>query len=185
MRRIAAGRTGLTIVFVWGFGEALMWPLIPDSALMALAFAVPLAVWRLWPATVAGSVAGGVSGVLLGRMGFVWPLPLVTERMNDAASGWMLDGAAGLVHQPFSGVPYKAFVAAGGSSDVDLIDFAIAVALIRGGRMLLFGLVGAAAGLILWRYVPDRLRVPVHVWVYATGAIGLFGGLALVINVWS
>ena len=51
--------------------------------------------------------------------------------------------------------------------------------------MLLFGLVGAAAGLILWSYVPERLRVPVHVWVYTTGALGLFGGLALVINVWS
>ena len=57
MRRIAAGRTGLTIVFVWGFAEALMWPLIPDSALMALAFAVGSGV-----AAVAGNgrrVCGG------------------------------------------------------------------------------------------------------------------------------
>ena len=139
-----------------------MWPLIPDSALMALAFAAPAAFWRLWLACTAGSVVGGVAGVLLGRAGLSWPLPLVTDRMHDVVSGWIADGGAALVHQPFSGVPFKVFVSAAGDTDVGVVDWALWTAVTRGGRMLLFGLIGAAAGWMLWHVIPLRFRAAVQ-----------------------
>ncbi len=185
VRRIAAGRAGLVIVFLWAFAEAFMWPLIPDSALMALAFAAPAAIWRLWAMCTAGSMAGGVVGVLLGRAGLSWPLPLVTDRMREAVSGWMADGAAGLVHQPFSGVPFKAFVSTAGDTDVEVVDWALWTAATRGGRMLAFGLVGAAAGWVLWHVIPVRFRAATHLWVYTTGAIALLTGLGFVVVAWS
>ncbi len=184
-RRVGAGRVGLVIIFVWAFAEAFMWPLIPDSALMALAFAAPAAIWRLWAMCAAGSVAGGVTGVLLGRIGLSWPLPLVTDRMRQATSGWMADGASSLIHQPFSGVPYKAFVSTAGSVDIEVVDWALWTAVTRGGRMLGFGLVGAAAGWVLWHVIPVRFQAATHVWVYTTGAVLLLTGLGFVVVAWS
>ncbi len=184
-RRIGAGRAGLVIIFVWAFAEAFMWPLIPDSALMALAFAAPAAIWRLWAMCTAGSIAGGMTGVLLGRIGVSWPLPLVTDRMRETTSGWMVDGASSLIHQPFSGVPYKAFVSTAGRVDVDVVDWALWTAITRGGRMLGFGLVGAAAGWVLWHVIPVRFQAATHAWVYTTGAVLLLTGLGFVVVAWS
>jgi len=51
--------------------------------------------------------------------------------------------------------------------------------------MLLFGLVGAAAGWVLWHVIPVRFRAATHLWVYTAGAIVLLTGLGFVVAAWS
>lgn len=185
VRRLALGRWGPSVLFCWAFLEAISFPLIPDSGLMAFAFAAPVALWRLWAACGLGSVAGGLTGMGLSRLGAVWPLPLVTDRMKSAVDGWLAEGASGLLHQPLSGVPYKAFVLDAGGREIAFHDWAYWTALTRGSRMLVFGLIGAAAGLVLWRVVAEPWRVRVHFWTTVVGAALLLSGLLAVVVAWS
>lgn len=185
MRRTANGPAGPIVLFVWGVLEAVWFPLIPDSGLAGMTFAAPRRVARLWVATVLGSVAGSILAIWAIRHGLHWPLPLVTDRMQDAAAGWVtVDGAAGLVHQPLSGVPVKAFNATG-APDVSLVAWAGWVALVRGTRMLATGVIGAAAGWARDRWVPAAHRGWVHAAVVAAATVGLLTGLALVVVAWT
>jgi len=185
-RRIAAGRTGMGVLYVWAVAEAMVWPLIPDSALMGMVLASPRHAPRLLAAAVAGTLTGGTVGVLLGRLGAHWHLPLVTERMRDAAHGWLATGGAdGLWHQPLSGVPYKAFVQAVADLPVALGDFLWLTLQARGVRMLASAAVASMAGAVLWRVVPERHRAATHVTVVAAATVLLFSGLAAVIVHWS
>lgn len=185
MRRTAEGPLGPVVIALWAVAEALVFPLIPDSGLAGFTFASPRRLRRLWAAAVVGTVVGSLLAVWGTRHGLHWPLPLVTGRMAEAASGWVAaDGAAALAHQPLSGVPVKAFNATG-APGVSLVAWAAAVALARGARMLLTGAIGAAAGWARDRWVPERFRGLVHVAVVASATVGLLGGLALVVLHWS
>jgi 1-acyl-sn-glycerol-3-phosphate acyltransferase len=185
MRRVAAGRAGLLTLYCWAVAEALMWPLIPDSALMGMAFAAPRRLARQWVATLSGTLTGGLIGLTAARAGASWPLPLVTGRMREAADGWLEAGAVGLWHQPLSGVPYKTFVQAAGKHDLDTVAWLVHTAGARGLRMLVFGAVAASAGWALQRWVPASLRARIHVTTVAVCTVGLFGGLAAVVAHWS
>lgn len=185
MRRTADGPLGPVVIAAWAVAEALVFPLIPDSGLAGFTFASPRRLRRLWVAAVVGTVAGSVLAVWGTRHGLHWPLPLVTGRMLEAASGWVAtEGAAALAHQPLSGVPVKALNATG-APGVPLAAWAVAVALARGARMLLTGAVGAVAGWARDRWVPERFHGLVHVTVVASATVGLLGGLALVVRHWS
>jgi 1-acyl-sn-glycerol-3-phosphate acyltransferase len=185
MRRVAAGPAGLVTLYCWAFAEAFLWPLIPDSALMGMAFAAPRRVVRHWAAAVSGTLTGGLVGLAASRAGGRWPLPLVTGRMREAADGWLDAGAVGLWHQPLSGVPYKTFVQAAGHHDVDTAGWLLHTAGARGLRMLLMGVVAATAGCALHRWIPEAQRARVHVTTVAVCTVGLFGGLAAVVTHWS
>ena len=89
-------------VAVVAHGLIGMWrALAPDGSRTLLALAA-----------AAGSMAGGAVGWWAAAQGWSWPLPLTTPRMHAAVGGWLEQGAAGIAHQPLSGVPYKVFVAA-------------------------------------------------------------------------
>lgn len=185
MRRTADGPLGPVVIALWAVAEALVFPLIPDSGLAGFTFASPRRLRRLWVAAAVGTVAGSVLAVWLVRHGAHWPLPLVTDRMAEAATGWVaVDGAGALAHQPLSGVPVKAFNATG-APGVSLWAWAGAVAVARGARMLVTGAVGAAAGWARDRWVPAAWRGTVHVGVVASATVGLLGGLALVVLHWA
>lgn len=185
MRRVADGPAAVVILYIWAFAEAWMWPLIPDSALMGMTFAAPRRTLRLWCATVAGTLSGGLAGLAAARASLRWPLPLVTDRMREAADGWLAEGAAGLWHQPLSGVPYKTFVQAAGALDIDTGAWLAYTAAARGGRMLLLALFAAGAGRLLVRLAPAHLRARVHVSVVAVCTVVLFAGLAAMVHHWS
>jgi membrane protein YqaA with SNARE-associated domain len=186
MRRLAEGRAGAVVLFLWAFCEAFFWPLIPDSALMAFAFAAPRHWPRLWVATVSGSVVGGLIGLQLSGLGWSWPLPLITDRMQDSVDGWLAaEGAGGLRHQPFSFVPYKTFVAASGAFDLNPAAWAGWTFLMRGGRMAVSALIGAGGGWILWRWIPSRARAMTHATTVLVGTVLLTAGIAFTYNVWS
>lgn len=185
MRRIAGGPLGLVAAFLWALAESLVWPLIPDSFLMALVLAAPGRLGRLWGATVAGTVTGGLVGLRLSGHGLTWPLPLVTGRMREAANGWLAAGAPGLAHQPLSGVPYKAFVSQAADHGIEPLDWAMATLVYRGGRMAAAAVVAAGAGWVLWKVIPQRLQARIHGWTVGIATSVLFFGLYLIVRTWS
>jgi 1-acyl-sn-glycerol-3-phosphate acyltransferase len=185
LRRRADSRAGAAGVFVWAFAEAMVWPVIPDASIALLTAARP----RRWPvlalAATAGSIAGGVTGWWATAAGWHWPLPLTTPRMHTAVQAWFADGAAGLAHQPLSGVPYKVFVAAAPDAGVGAVDLALATLRYRGVRFTATAALVALVAAVAWRLVPAHRAAGLHVGITAIATIGLFTGLGMVVAAWS
>ncbi|MDQ3956705.1 MAG: 1-acyl-sn-glycerol-3-phosphate acyltransferase [Actinomycetota bacterium] len=149
LRSFARSPRALGVTFVWAVGEALFWPVIPDFLIAPLAFVAPSRFVPLAAAAVAGSAAGGALAHVLATAGageaVMGAAPLLTDKMAWAAEKWLgAEGAAGLVHQPLSGVPYKAFALQSGS--VDLVAFTWFTVVFRGARFAAVAAVFAAGG---------------------------------------
>lgn len=154
-RRLARSRAGLAVCFAWGAAEALVLPIIPDVAVALLAVVAPARFPLLALSAAAGSVAGSGAAHALGAIGIVPPLPLVTPRMAEQASMWLSDeGAGALRHQPWSGIPVKAFSYEAGAAGVPLGAFVWHTAIARGLRMVEVGAVFALAGRLGRRVAP-------------------------------
>lgn len=148
VRNLATSGSGLVLGFVWGFGEALIWPVIPDFYVFALVPASPERWWLIAASTSAGSVVGGALGFWLAfARGSTWPMdfaPLVTEGMIHQAGTWLASyGSLGVLRQPLSGIPYKVFVYLAGAGKQSFLAFFIASILARSIRI--FAVAGAAA----------------------------------------
>ena len=183
-RRLALG-PGRWLAFAWAVAEALVWPIVPDVAVAALAAAAPrraptLALWA-----TAGSVAGGTVAVALGATGAGATLlshaPLVTERMVDQAHAWLaLEGAGALAHQPMSGIPFKVFGLQAADAGVAAIPFAVHAAVARGVRLAAVAALFALGGVALRRVLPRAYGV-----LLAIGTGAFAAGLRRVVETWS
>jgi 1-acyl-sn-glycerol-3-phosphate acyltransferase len=155
---LARSRTGLVLAFCWGVAEALWWPIVPDYAVALLAVAAPKRGIKLALAATAGSVAGGAFAYGLGAAGvgaaILGHTPLVTERMHGFAFAHMAAGGAGLMAQPWSGVPFKVFGYQAAGAGLGLGTFLAWSALARGYRLLLVATVTAAFGFATRRWMP-------------------------------
>lgn len=180
MAALALSPRGPLLVAAWAFAEALSWPLVPELAVCLLVLAAPRAGVRLSVAAAVGSVIGGVLAWQLAVADVAVPAPLTTPRMHAVASGQLASqGAAALEHQPWSGIPYKVYAAAAGSTRVPVGGFVAQSALHRGGRILGVGLVMTALAALL-----SRWRRCYAVWV--VGVVGVFAiSLAQVVASWS
>lgn len=185
LRRRADSRGGLIGMFVWAFAEALVWPIIPDASLALLVASRPRRWAALAASAVAGSVAGGVAGVVAAARGLTWPLWLTTTRMADAVAVWLRDGAAGLAHQPLSGVPYKVFVAHAGEAGITPAQFAVATLQYRAPRLVAVAVITAVVAAVAWKLIAPRWQATVHVLTSAIATVALFAGLAAVVARWS
>jgi membrane protein YqaA with SNARE-associated domain len=139
----------LMLAVGWGVAEALIWPLMPEAALVPLSAIAPRAWWRFALASTLGSTIGGCASYAIGRrlMGAGWldRLPLVRLAMVAAADAWLgREGPRGVLHQPLSGVPFKVFALLAGARGLPLGRFLAWSACGRGAR---FALVCAAAAL--------------------------------------
>ena len=186
---LARSRSGLWLVFGWAVAEALLWPIVPDVPVVLLAAAAPSRFIPLAATATAGSIAGGALGYALGAAGaggFVLAhAPLVTARMTrHAASAMSLHGAAPLLGQPWSGIPYKVFAYQASGSGVAFAPFMALSVLGRGHRILLAGAVFAAVWAPFHRWAPRFARffyVP-----FALAFAVVFGiGLGRVVAAWS
>jgi membrane protein YqaA with SNARE-associated domain len=99
------------LVFFWAMGEALVWFVIPEFLLLLLIFMrikkrAALLYWDIY---------GTAAGTLLAYVISLSPksiakLPYIQTNMVKQVGSWYdKHGILGLVHQPFSGVPYKVF----------------------------------------------------------------------------
>jgi len=156
MGRFARSRAAIALVFVWSVVEALWWPLIPDFLVAPLAIAAPSRALVLAGTATLGSVTGGVVAFHLGEVGELLAAhaPLVTPAMHEQAATWMNDeGAMGLLRQPLSGIPYKAF-ALRAADQLSLGGFVAFSALARGLRIVAVAAIFAGGGVALRKLWP-------------------------------
>lgn len=180
-RRLARSRAGLAVCFAWGAAEALVLPIVPDVAVALLAVVAPARFPLLALSAAAGSVAGSGAAHALGAIGIVPPLPLVTPRMAQQASAWLAgEGARAVDHQPWSGIPIKAFSYEAGAAGVPLGAFVWHTAIARGMRMLAVGAVFALAGRVGRRAAPHAYGA-----FCIAFAVVFTAGLARVVAHWS
>lgn len=122
-------------LFIWSFAEAFAWPVVPDVALATAVFLAPGEAVVFVAATVVGSVAGGATAMRAYRFGRRWPLLLVSAAMEDRVAAWLNRGPVGLIHQPLTAVPYKAFVVEGARRGFGPSSWALWTGVFRGARM--------------------------------------------------
>lgn len=184
VRALASSRRGLWLAFAWGAAEALAWPIVPDLAVATLVLAAPRRMPHIAAAAIAGSLTGGTAAYVIGALGGAGVLdhvPLVTPRMQASAMQRISEhGAAGILSQPFSGIPFKVFAYQAPAAGIQAPDFAWFSLLARGGRLLQVAAVFALAGVVLRRWLPR-----VYPALVAAYTIVFFAGLARVVANWS
>jgi 1-acyl-sn-glycerol-3-phosphate acyltransferase len=180
MARFATTWPGMLLAALWAFGEALSWPFLPELVLAVLCVAAPGAGIRLSFSAAAGSVAGGAAGYLLAAHGIIMPEPVTTARMHAAVAAQVTaHGASAVLAQPFSGIPFKVYVAASGARHVGLERFLLDSTRARGARILGFGLAATGAGACARRW---RRFYPAY--LLAAAAVYI-GDWAAVVAAWS
>ena len=188
-RVLASSRAGLVLVFCWGVGEALAFPIVPDVGVALLAVAAPARFVPLAIAATAGSIAGGAATYVLGPTpAGAWILahsPLVTDPMREHALEALKSGGAGpLLGQPWTGIPFKVFGYQAAGAGVEFGTFLALSVAGRGFRILLAGAVFAGGAWAFQRLVPgwvERLYVP-----FVAAFLVVFGwGLTRVVASWS
>ncbi len=184
VRAFARTPRALGLLFCWGFAEALVLPIVPDVGIVVLTLAAPARLPLFIASAIAGSVAGGAVayglGAMLGPAG-VASLPLVTDRMAEAASGWLsAEGAAGLAHQPWAGVPYKAFAPQAAAAGVGLGGFLWHTLVERGARFLVVGAAVALPAALGRRFIDRVYTISV-----LAGLTAFVIGLTRVVAAWS
>lgn len=124
---------------VLAFAESSFFPVPPDTLLITLALARPEhAFWLAALCTVA-SVAGGLFGYLIGKVGgrpvalrlFGPTRVAMAEALYKRYDTWAVFIAG------FTPIPYKVFTIAAGVCTLDVRRFALASLLGRGGRFFL------------------------------------------------
>lgn len=148
LERVARSH-GAAIMLAWAFSEATFWPIMPDFALAPLAAARPTATAELTFGTSVGVALGGAVTYGLAR----WAperatrQPLVTPRMRGIVIRWLgTEGPRGVLHQPLSFVPYKAFAREAGARRLPLVPFLAWSLLARGARFGVVGILGVLVG---------------------------------------
>jgi membrane protein YqaA with SNARE-associated domain len=82
LERLATGRAGIVALVIWGFGEALFLPIVPDVLLYLLAAAAPRRALVLFASVIASALAGTM--VLYG---LALAAPEVAERLVLSVPG--------------------------------------------------------------------------------------------------
>ena len=176
--------TVLVVLFFWSVAEAMLWPLIPDAALAATVFFAPDLAPVALPTVVLGSAIGGTIGITLLRSGRRYPLPMVTGRMEVRVKRWLEKGPVGLIYQPPTAVPYKAFVVEAARRNFSRSTWAALTVLFRGARMALVTLAAFGAARLAESIAPEEVIATKAV-VAGVIAIIFLAGWRLAYVMWS
>ncbi len=178
--RLVSSPLGLAVAFLWGFAEALSWPIMAEMALVFLAVAVPrrVPVWAL--SIVVGSAAGVVANAWLAARDVLVATPWTTDRMRAVVDGHLADGAGGILHQALNGIPVKLYAQAAGEQGIDLAALAGWATVERGARMLVI----AAVLTVLARILHPWLRRLYGPYLVAT-ALGFTVAITLIVRAWA
>lgn len=112
MERFFTSREFNGLVFTWAMLEALIWFVIPEFLLILVIFMKVKKKFDLVLYDVLGTIAGIAIGLIVVVDEAVFlKIPYIYQSMLDQVTVWYNElGVFGLVHQPFSGVPFKAFL---------------------------------------------------------------------------
>lgn len=178
--RFAAGRALVVTAALWGFAEALSWPVIAEMFLVLAAVALPRRVLPAGVALAAGSVLGVVVHTWLAGRGVDLPAPLTTDAMRAAAARHLEAGPLGLLQQAVNGIPVKVYAAEAGKAGLHSLAVGAAAAIERPLRILTVAGVLALAARLLH---PWLRRLYGTYLVLATAAFVV--ALARVLHSWS
>lgn len=126
------------LVFAWAASEAIIWFVIPEFLLLLLVFMRIKNKRKLLLYDVTGTVAGTIVAVTM-RLpdSAINNLPYIQERMITQTKIWYEQlGILGLLHQPFSGVPYKVFTHLAWQFDFFIPLFIVVAVIVRLFRYL-------------------------------------------------
>ena len=175
----------LSLLLLWSFAEAFAWPLVPDAALAAVVLLVPGLAVSATVAVVVGTAAGGAVAIALLRHGVRWPLPLVTPSMKENVVRWLGHGPVGLAYQPFTAVPYKAFVVEAARRGFTIPRWALFTTLFRGVRMAAIALIVARVSAAVERLAPPGSAATWKLVVLTVSGLAFVAGWRAVWRMWA
>ena len=176
----AGSGLGVLGLLAWACGEAVVFPLLPEFALVIVVVAAPRSAVRLGVAAAVGSLIGGGLMYVLAAHGVVPPASLTTPLMHTtAAADVAARGAGALRGQPMSGIPYKVYGLMAGRARVGLGPFLAASVPGRASRILIVTAISGLFGAVTRRW---RRWYPVFVVLFV---VVFATGLAAVVRSWS
>lgn len=131
------------LVFFWAMGEALVWFVIPEFLLILLIFMRIRKKRQLLLFDIYGTIAGTLLAFLIHLPEkMIDKLPYVQPSMVAQTREWFDSlGIFGLIHQPFSGVPYKVFTYLAANYDYSIVLFVTFAVIVRISRYYLIYLI--------------------------------------------
>lgn len=137
LERLSSGRTGLALLGLWAFAEAILFPVVPDVGLGLLALVVP----RRSPVLFAAVVLGGLLGTAVLYAASIrapdmmataiLAVPGITESMLAAARDLVATGDPLSIAQLGPGTPLKVYTLAWATGPGAPFSLAVGVVLNR------------------------------------------------------
>ena len=153
--RFANRRWASAVLALWGFGEAIVLPVVPDVLLYLLAFSAPRRAAPLFGWVVAGALVGSVvlAVLTLGRPDLarstVMSVPGIDQAMVFDAQFAVRDGDPLAMAHFGPGTPLKVYTFAWWTGPRDGLEFVVGVVVNRleriGPGVLLLAIAGALA----------------------------------------
>ena len=179
-QRVASGRVGLVIGFVWAVAEATVWPIIPDFAVVPMAAVARLRGYVPLAGCVLGMAVGGCLNLLFSYTHptqahtLLAALPLArADQLGYVSRVLTVVGPHAFLFQPWSGVPFKTWAVAAGGLRLNLLVVIPAFIVGRGFRVGFFSVIAGGLGLALGRFVRDHFLVLLALYV-ALFAVGFW-----------
>jgi membrane protein YqaA with SNARE-associated domain len=157
----ADSKWAILALAVEAFAESIFFPIPPDPLLVLVALLQQhLAIWLAIMVTIA-SVAGAVVGHWLGgRLGRPVLDRFFSERIVDAAEGWLSRyGVWATIVAAFTPIPYKVFAITAGVLDMDRRSFIVASIIGRGARFMIIGVLVMIYGERIEEFLGDNFEL--------------------------
>jgi hypothetical protein len=146
------------LVFCWAASEAVVWFIIPEFLLLLIIFMrirqrTALLFWDLAGTMLGTIVAFAISAPAAN----VAHMPYLTIGMTAQVIDWYQRfGAAALLFQPLSGIPYKVFTLLASAHHIGLVTLILVGAAVRMGRYILFYIILTGLYPLFHRFVFRR-----------------------------
>lgn len=158
------------LIFAWAASEALFWFVIPEFLLLLVVFMRIRNKKQMLVYDIAGTVAGTILALVIRlQESTIAKLPYIQPGMISQTKTWYSEkGLLGLMHQPFSGVPYKVFTHLAWQYDFFIPWFIVLAVIVRIFRYLV------AYGLFISLYPKMHKLIKNNYIPLALGAILVF-----------
>jgi membrane protein YqaA with SNARE-associated domain len=143
------------LVFFWALGEALVWFVVPEFLLLLVVFMRIKNKKQLLVYDILGTIAGILLAFIIRfPQEFLLHVPYIKPKMIEQTYEWYEKlGIFGLIHQPFSGVPFKSFVVVAVDLKLFIVTFLLFAIIVRISRYLVAYAVFVSIYPVLHRYV--------------------------------
>lgn len=143
------------LVFFWAMAEALFWFIIPEFLLLLIIFMRIKRRRELLYYNIFGTIAGTVLAFSINLPAhLIEKLPYIQPAMTGQVAAWFdKSGIFALIHQPFSGIPYKVFAYLAPNYHILIIVFIITAIVVSVARYFVVYVVLNLLYPLLHRYV--------------------------------